>query len=75
MPTKSNILIGPMVTNEQAAFDAALRLVRQIEHQLRRKKTFRDRHGRQLRTLDQVVQAILSNDWPVLEPAERQLAA
>jgi len=76
MTTKSNILIGPMVTNEQAAFEAAMRLVGHIDENLTTGLIhYRNRHGELLHTLDQVVQAILSNDWPVLEPAERSLAA
>lgn len=77
MPTKSNILIGPFITEEHAAFDAALRLVGHIDENLTTGLIhYRNRHGELLRTLDQVIQAILSNDWPALEPAEeRSLAA
>lgn len=59
----------------EAAYQAALTLVRQIDrHLVKKTRHYRTKAGRLLTTLDQVVRAILADDLqlePVPVPVER----
>ena len=60
----------------RAAYAAALVLVAGIDEDLRRgTRHFRDRRGRLLATLDEVIRAILANELSQAEEAEPVLLA
>ena len=71
---RPELVVASPVTEKDAAYYAALKLVAQIDEDLTRGvRHYRNKAGTLLHTLDEVVHAILANDLLLAEEQEREV--